>query len=164
MSDGLPVNQTTIAAQNGIFSMQSDATNTHLCPEEVYSIGNTGHEASLAHAVTDTKQPLDTEKKVPKEPKTPASKPKGKGSRSKKHARLAGASDQEISSMSGKDKKQAQIVVPTRIRRWSEEEKALVVDYIVKVENWDRVKMNLKDLCVEVSYRCILSSYHSECP
>ena len=53
-------------------------------------------------------------------------------------------------NLSEKEKKAAQIVQPQPQRRWSDEEKKLIVDYLVLPENWSRIRMNVMGLCVEV--------------
>ena len=55
-----------------------------------------------------------------------------------------------MKNLSEKEKKAAQIVQPQPRRRWSDEEKKLIVDYLVLPENWSRIRMNVMGLCVEV--------------
>lgn len=84
--------------------------------------------------------------------KTGPEKPKGRGSRSGKHARAAGTSDNEILALPEEEKKAAKIILPNpRSRRWSLEEKVILVEFIVSPENWGKVKTNLVELCKKVS-------------
>lgn len=122
--------------------------------EGVFFIDNKGHRTSPRRAERMVKDRSVSqgakESKASKTVKPVSDKPKGKGSRSGKNARKAGNSDEEIAILSDNEKKAAQIVVPVTRRRWTEAEKEVIVDFIVKPENWARVTLNLKDLCVKV--------------
>lgn len=153
----LPGAPVPLSATNTSDASHSEAT-LQQHPNGVYCIDQDGNRTSPRRAGKQAKPPLEKEKVQPKVSKAQkvskpqVSKPKGKGSRSGKNARSVGASDEEIGELTKKDKVAAQIVVPGPRRRWSDEEKVVIVDYMVTPENWARAPLNMKELCLEVPY------------
>ena len=81
-------------------------------------------------------------------------KGKGKGSRSGKNARPPGASDEEIAELSPSEVAQAGI---RRMKElWKEEDKELLVSYIVDSDRWTNFKVNQSKIFKYVSMFCLV--------
>ena len=75
---------------------------------------------------------------------------KGRGARSGGNVRTGGASDTEISRLSEKEKKAAEIVVPKGRMRWTDETTMKVVQYLTAPERWEKISLNLAQYCTKV--------------
>lgn len=76
---------------------------------------------------------------------------RGRGSHSGANARKAGNSDTEIEALPEEEKKAAELVLPKKRLYWNAEMTEKLVQYLVAPEQWEKVPMQLKSICTEVS-------------